>query len=120
MRLIYMTAGWAALALGLLGMALPLLPTVPLLLLSAFCFTRSSARLHDWLVHHPRFGPPIRDWREQGAISPAGKRAAMLAIGASLLISLALGLAPHLLAIQAAALAGVGVFILTRPAGHRR
>ena len=119
MRLIYMTLGGAALALGFLGMALPLLPTVPLLLLSAFCFARSSARLHDWLVDHPRFGPPIRDWREEGAISPAGKRADMLAIGASLLLALAVGLAPHLLAIQAAALACVSVFILTRPVGRR-
>ena len=120
MRLIFVLAGWTAFGLGVLGMALPLLPTVPFLLLAAFCFARGSQRFHDWLVDHPRFGPPIRDWREEGAIRPAGKRASMLAIGASLVLSLALGVAPDLLAIQAVALAAVSVFILTRPAGRVR
>lgn len=118
MRLVFVLAGWLAFALGLIGIFLPLLPTVPFMLLAAFCFARGSLRFHDWLVDHPRFGPPIRDWREQGAISPAGKRAAMAAIGASLALSLALGVAPHILAIQVGVLACVSLFILTRPAGR--
>lgn len=120
MRLIYVLAGWLAFALGFIGVFLPLLPTVPFMLLAAFCFARGSTRFHDWLVGHPRFGPPIRDWREDGAIRPAAKRAAMAAIAASLLLSLALGVAPHVLAIQAGVLACVSVFILTRPAGRLR
>lgn len=120
MRVLFLLAGWIAFGLGVLGVAVPLLPTTPFLLLAAFCFARGSQSFHDWLVAHPRFGPPIRDWREHGAIRPAGKRAAMLAIAASLLLSLVLGLAAYLLAIQAAVLAAVSLFILTRPAGRTR
>lgn len=120
MRLVYIALGWAALALGAAGMLLPLLPTVPFLLLAAICFARGSERCHDWLVGHPRLGPPIQAWREEGAISPGSKRAAMVAIALSFGISLALGAAPVVLAVQAVVLGAVSVFILTRPAGRAR
>jgi hypothetical protein len=55
-------AGVVSLALGILGAFLPLLPTVPLVLLSAFCFARSSERLHQWLLNHRVFGRIIRDF----------------------------------------------------------
>ena len=120
MRLIWMTAGGAALGLGLLGIVLPLVPTVPFLLLAAFCFARGSGRVHAWLVGHPRLGPPIRAWREDGAISPHAKRAALVAMAASLILSLALGVGVGILALQAAVLACVAAFIVTRPTGRAR
>jgi uncharacterized membrane protein YbaN (DUF454 family) len=49
-------------ALGVLGIFLPLLPTTPFLLLAAACFMRSSKRFYLWLVEHPRLGPWIRDY----------------------------------------------------------
>ncbi len=55
-------AGIVSLALGILGAFLPLLPTVPLVLLSAFCFARSSERLHQWLLNHRVFGRIIQDF----------------------------------------------------------
>jgi uncharacterized membrane protein YbaN (DUF454 family) len=51
------------------GVVLPMMPTTPFLLLATFAFARSSLRLHDWLVAHPRLGPPINDWRAHGAVS---------------------------------------------------
>lgn len=118
MKAMWITAGLIALALGAAGIVLPLLPTVPFLLLAAFCFSRSSQRLHDWLVHHPTLGPPIRDWRENGAIRPKAKILASLSILAAFSVSVFLGLSIKLLAIQAVTLSCVAAFIWSRPNGQ--
>ena len=115
-RRLWLLAGWLSLGAGLVGVVVPLLPTTPFLLLAAFCFQRGSERIHKWLVEHPRFGPPIRDWRERGAISTRAKRNAMIALVLVFAISLLLGVGWQVLAIQAVALTAVAVFILTRPA----
>jgi uncharacterized protein len=113
-RLLYLGLGFASVALGALGVVLPLLPTVPFMLLAAFFFARSSPRLEAWIVGHRRFGPHIRAWRDKGAISRAGKRAAFAAFAISALLGLAFLPFPWLLAPLAAALAG-GSWIATRP-----
>ena len=98
-------------------MVVPLLPTVPFMILAAFCFARGSDRFHDWLVHHPRFGPAIQDWRSHGAISRKGKVAATVAILAALSLSLIIGVPTHVLLIQCGVLSCVLIFIHTRPHG---
>ena len=113
-RLLYLGLGFASVALGALGVVLPLLPTVPFMLLAAFFFARSSPRLEAWIVEHPRFGPHVEAWREKGAISRQGKRAAFAAFAISAAIGLALLPFPWLLAPLAAALVG-GSWIATRP-----
>ncbi len=120
MRTLWLIGGCTSFALGAVGAVLPLLPTVPFMLLAAFCFARSSDRFHDWLMEHPRFGQPIADWREHGAITRRAKAWAMAALAASFGISLAVGVAAWALALQAAALSLVALFILTRPDGPRR
>ncbi len=108
-------AGGAALLLGIIGIPLPLLPTTPFLILAAFCFSKGSDRLHDWLVNHPRFGPSIRDWRAHGAISRRAKVVSAIAMVAAFAIAVALGVPAYALAIQAVALTGSAAFVLTRP-----
>ena len=49
-RMILILAGCVSLALGCVGVVLPVLPTVPFLLLTAWCFAKSSRRLHNWFV----------------------------------------------------------------------
>ena len=113
-RLLYLGLGFASVALGALGVVLPLLPTVPFMLLAAYFFARSSPRLEAWLVEHPRFGPHIRAWRERGAISPAGKRTALFAFAFSAILGFVLLPFPWLLLPAAAGLIG-GSWIATRP-----
>lgn len=115
MRPVWAALGFLALGLGIVGIALPLLPTVPFLLLAAWCFARSSERLHSWLMRHPRLGPPIRDWRARGAISRKAKIAASVSMLAVWLVSVGLKLPGPVIAIQAATLCCVAVFIWTRP-----
>lgn len=101
--------------LGLIGVVLPLLPTVPFMLLAAFCFARSSDRMHNWLLTHKVFGPMIEDWNRSGAISPTAKKAATLSIVLVFGISLILDVKTTVLVIQAVVLSAVLFFIWSRP-----
>lgn len=119
MRTVWTGLGLLALGLGIIGLALPLLPTTPFMLLAAACFAKSSPRLHDWLVNHRIFGPAIRDWRDYRAISPKAKRMAVTAMAAAFGVSVLLGLGWTVLAVQAAVLGIMGSWIWTRPDGPK-
>lgn len=62
-RILLIIAGILSLVLGVIGAFVPLLPTVPLVLLAAYCFGRSSERLHQWLIQHRYFGPIIDNFQ---------------------------------------------------------
>jgi uncharacterized membrane protein YbaN (DUF454 family) len=77
------------LVLGIVGLLLPVLPTVPFLLLAAWAAARSSPRLHGWLHAHPHFGPVLRDWQAAGVVPRRAKWMAtgmMAASAASMLV----------------------------------
>lgn len=120
MRIFWFSLGMVALGLGVIGAFLPILPTVPFLLVAAFGFARSSPRFHDWLLSHPVFGPPIRDWRESGAIGRRAKWLATASIAAAFIPPILLGLPLWLVALQAAILICVLIFIWTRPEAKPR
>lgn len=75
-RVLWLAAGGLALAIGLVGIVVPLLPTTPWVLLAAWCFSRGSARWERWLLEHRRFGPMVRDWRAHRAIPLRAKQLA--------------------------------------------
>jgi uncharacterized membrane protein YbaN (DUF454 family) len=110
----YLGCGLLSLALGAIGAFLPLLPTVPFMILAAFCFARSSPALEARLLEHRHFGPHIRNWRDKGAISRRGKKAALTAFAFSVVLALAFSAFPWCLIPVAAALIG-GTWIWTRP-----
>ncbi|WP_376753546.1 YbaN family protein [Candidatus Nitrospira neomarina] len=68
-RFIMLVIGWGSLALGILGLFFPLLPTMPFILLAASCFSKSSPRLHSWLLSQPLLGPMIQNWHHEGSIN---------------------------------------------------
>jgi uncharacterized membrane protein YbaN (DUF454 family) len=116
-RLFWTALGLVALGLGIAGVALPLLPSTPFVLLAAFAFGKGSPRLRRWIEAHPRFGPPVRDWEAHGAIARPLKRLAVVVMAATFLIGLVAGLPPLVLVIQAVCLTGAGAYVLTRPDG---
>lgn len=72
-RFAYLIAGFVLLALGIIGAFLPVMPTTIFIILAAGCFARSNRRVEAWLLNHKRFGPVIKAWRAEGAISRRGK-----------------------------------------------
>lgn len=117
MRYVWASLGLVCVALAIIGVFLPLLPTVPFLLLASFLFARSSSRLHYWLLSHRTFGPMIEDWNRSGAIRRPAKQLATLSIAVVFGISLVFGVPSHVLIIQAVVLSAVLLFIWTRPNG---
>ncbi|MBU1253987.1 MAG: YbaN family protein [Alphaproteobacteria bacterium] len=79
MRALYRVAGLLSLGLGIAGAVLPLMPTVPFLLLAVYFFARSNPAWEQRILDHPHWGPQVRDWRERRAISRSAKT---LAVGA--------------------------------------
>lgn len=87
LRYVLLAVGWLSVALGMIGIFLPVLPTTPFLLLAAACFARSSPRFYHWLVEHPRLGPLIRDYLEGNGIPLKGKVYAIASMWISILFS---------------------------------
>lgn len=89
-RVLYISAGFAALMMGILGAVLPVLPTTPFILLAAFCFARSSARFHNKLLANRIAGPIICEWCQYRSISHQAKRWAYLLMALSFCSSILL------------------------------
>lgn len=98
-RMLWLAAGGLSLGCGLLGLVLPLVPTVPFVLLAAFCFSKGSERCDRWICEHRHFGPMVRDWRNHRAVPLRGKWIATVmmsisSVGALFLVPMPWGAAP--------------------------
>lgn len=85
MRYLLAIFGTVSLALGVMGIFLPVLPTTPFLLLSAALYMRSSQRLYDWLMSHKHLGAYIRNFREHKALPLRVKIVSVTMVWATLL-----------------------------------
>jgi len=83
-RVLLLVAGTVCVALGMLGIFLPLLPTTPFLLLAAACYARSSRRFYHWLLANRTFGPFIYEWRRHRSIPYRTKISAIVLMSATL------------------------------------
>ncbi len=86
-RIALLICGWVFLAVGAIGVVVPILPTVPFLIVAAACFLRSSERLHRWLVDHPIFGRDLNNYLDGKGIRARSKIIGMLAMWISVTIS---------------------------------
>ena len=114
-RFIWLLVGVAALAIGAVGVLLPLLPTTPFLLVAAFAFARSSERMNSWLREHEVFGPLINNWHRDGSIDHNAKRMAIIVIATTPVVTWLLGVPSWVVAFQIVVLSAAAIFILTRP-----
>lgn len=106
---------WMFLAIGVVGVFLPLLPGTLFLILAGACFTRSSPRFEAWLLDHPRFGPPVRAWRARSAIPRKAKIIACLSLTASWLLLVAMEAPMIATASSLAVFVAVAIYLVTRP-----
>lgn len=114
-RPLWAIAGLISLGLGILGVALPVLPTTPFVLLAAFCFGKGAPRLRAWLDGTATFGPAIADWEMRGAIPTKAKVLACSLMAVTFGGSLWAGLPMGLLLIQAICMGGAALYVLSRP-----
>jgi uncharacterized membrane protein YbaN (DUF454 family) len=120
MRAFYIAAGSIALALGVAGIFLPLLPTTPFVLLAAACYARGSSRFHGWLLANRTFGPMIREWQEHRSIPYRTKLTAVALMSLTLGVSIVFFVEPVWLKLALAAMGVVlGVWLYRMPSRDR-
>ena len=113
MNYLLIILGAVSLGLGVAGMFLPVLPTTPFLLLTAWCWMKGSPRLHAWLMAHPKLGPYIRDLQEHKCISRRVKAVSVTTLWLTIALSIILVQPLWLRILLAAVAAGVTVHILS-------
>lgn len=104
--------GVISLILGTLGIFLPLLPTTPFLLLSAYCFSKSSKKFHKALLENKIFGQYIRDYQEKKGISLKNKIIAITTLIITIGFSLTRIASPHLKIFLIIVFVGVSIHII--------
>ena len=114
--LLLVSAGWVCTGLGVAGIFLPLVPTVPLLLLAAACFARSSPRAYCWLLDHPRLGPMVSGYLEGEGIPVRAKVMAVTTLWLSISLTLFLtSPGPWLTLLLLAIASGITLYLLRLP-----
>lgn len=115
LRAVLLSVGVCATGLGILGIFLPLLPTVPLLLLGAACFARSSERFHQLLLNHHRLGPMIQGYLHGQGIPLRAKITAIGLIWFTISISMFVVPLPWVRLLLAVIGLGVTLYLVSLP-----
>lgn len=114
-RNLYLFIGWASLALAVIGTLMPIMPTVPFLIVAFWAFSKSSPELSRRILAHPRLGPPLRDWLRHGAIPRRVRYLTALAMVWGCGLAWLLGAPAWLLGTQITVCTLVAAYVLTRP-----
>jgi uncharacterized protein len=84
---LWLSAGVLSLGAGIVGLVLPVMPTVPFVILAAYCFARGSKRWETWLLMHKTFGPMVNNWRTNRSVPLRAKQLSTLMMAASSALS---------------------------------
>jgi uncharacterized protein len=114
-RLLWRLLAITSLAVGVVGVFVPVLPTVPFVLVAAWAASRGSPRLEAWLLAHPHFGESIRHWRAHGAVSRRAKWLAVTGMAGSALMLWFMPVHAWLRGGVYAVLLAVGLWLWRRP-----
>ncbi len=115
-KTIFLGLGTISLGLAVLGIFLPLVPTTPLVLLSAALYAKGSDKMYQWLIDHKWFGPQIKQYQSGNGIPRKAKVMAITMTWAGLLFSAYLISAkPWLLAIIYFVGVGITAYMLSLP-----
>lgn len=105
--------GILSLVLGVIGIFLPVLPTTPFLLLSSFCFLRSSKRLYTWLINHKVLGIYIYNYITYKSVKANTKVFALVFLWVSMIISISIVPFVYIKILLVAIATGVTIHILS-------
>ena len=112
--------GLVAFTFGAIGLFIPIWPTTIFWIVAALAFARSNPAWAEWIYNRPKIGPTIRTFVETGALSPAGKTAALAGMALSaLIVGVLFWKRPVPLGIGLTIIGGGALFVITRPNSDR-
>lgn len=116
LRLVYLLVGFIAVGLAFIGILLPIMPTVPFLIVALWAFSKSSEKFHNWLYSHKSFGPILRDWDQYRVVPIWGKIWSSAAMAGSLVMMVFLfEVALWAVSCAAVVMAAIAWYILSKP-----
>ena len=112
-KYLLIAVGSVSLALGILGILVPVLPTTPFLLLASFCYLRSSKRLYGWMLNNRVFGRYVHDYLAFRAVKRSVKAVTLALLWTTLAVSIALSSSFYLRMFLIAVGVGVSIHVLS-------
>ena len=112
-KIFFLYLGHLCVALGFIGIAVPLMPATVFFICAAYCYARSSKKFYNWLMEHPLFGIHIKNF-QAGKITRKGKIISITAMSSAIIISIILITPPiWVIALLVACIIGVSAYILS-------
>lgn len=114
-RLVFLLGGHLSVVLGIIGAILPVVPSTPFMILAAYCYSKSSPRLHQKILNLPHIGSHVRDWEDHGLISVKAKILSIVLLGVMIGFSIYILKVTWLKIMLAIIALAISTFIFSRP-----
>jgi uncharacterized membrane protein YbaN (DUF454 family) len=114
-RLLLLIGGHLSVILGIIGAVLPVVPSTPFMILAAYCYSKSSPKLHQKILNLPHIGSHVRDWEDHGLISVKAKVLSIILLGIMISFSIYFLKVTWLKIMLAVIALAISTFIFSRP-----